>query len=146
MNALELTIEWLPVALQAWIFVLLLKKALYRRLPIFFVYTISQIATGIVRDILAGSRNYFYVYWWTAAIIAVLSFLSPSLVSTPLARDDSLDLGIRCMQGGGTSAGPLHSGWSHPRIGRDCRFLHHCRTCHAVFPDGQSRPGQVVSL
>lgn len=76
MNALELTIEWLPVALQAWIFVLFLRKALYRRFPVFFVYTVCQIATGLLRGISLGSQNFFYIYWWSAAIIAVLSFLS----------------------------------------------------------------------
>ena len=76
MNALGLTIEWLPVALQAWIFVIFLRKQLYRRFPVFFVYTLCQIATGLVRGSSLGSRNYFYVYWWSAAIIAILSFLS----------------------------------------------------------------------
>jgi hypothetical protein len=76
MKALEFIIDWLPVVLQAWIFALLCSKKLYRRFPLFFVYTSCQIVTGLGQAALVGSKNYFYVYWWSAAIVALLSVLA----------------------------------------------------------------------
>jgi hypothetical protein len=76
MKAFELTVEWLPVMLQGWIFTLLWSKRLYRRFALFSLYTASQIITGVARAVLVGSKSYFYVYWWTAAIDALLSVLA----------------------------------------------------------------------
>jgi hypothetical protein len=76
MKALELTIEWLPVTLQAWIIVLVVKKNLHRRFPLFLLYTVVQIGTFLARAALLGSKSYFALYWWTAAIQAVLSLLA----------------------------------------------------------------------
>jgi len=76
MSALEFTVEWLPVALQAWISVILARKGLYRRFPLFVLYTIVQIGTALARADWFGSKSYFYVYWWTAAIQALVSVLA----------------------------------------------------------------------
>jgi hypothetical protein len=76
MKVLEFTIDCLPIILQLWIFVLLCRKRLYRRFAFFSVYTASQIMTGLLRAALVGNKTYFYVYWWTAAIDALLSILA----------------------------------------------------------------------
>jgi hypothetical protein len=76
MNVLEFTIEWLPVTLQVWIFVLLVRKGLYRRFPLFLLYTLVQIGTGLAQATLVGSKNYFYVYWWSMAMVGLLSVLA----------------------------------------------------------------------
>lgn len=76
MKVLEFIIEWLPVTLQLWIIALFLRKRLYRRFPIFFVYTSCQILADVAQAVLVGGKNYFYVYWCSAALIAVLSFLA----------------------------------------------------------------------
>jgi hypothetical protein len=77
MHALELIIEWLPVALQVWILIIFFaKRSLYRRFPLFLLYTVAQIGMVLARAYWFGSKNYFYVYWWTAAIQALLSVLA----------------------------------------------------------------------
>jgi hypothetical protein len=76
MNVLEFIIDWLPVTLQVWILVLLARKGLYRRFPLFLLYTLVQIGTGLARAALVGSKDYFEVFWWTAATQALLSVLA----------------------------------------------------------------------
>jgi hypothetical protein len=76
MNVLEFIIDWLPVTLQVWIFVLLARKRLYGRFPLFLLYTFVQIGTGLVLAASVGNKYYYYLYWWTAAIQALLSVLA----------------------------------------------------------------------
>jgi len=76
MKALEISTEWLPLALQAWLLILLVNKGLSRRFPLFLLYIVSQIVTGLARATLISNKSYFYVYWWTAGIEALLSFLA----------------------------------------------------------------------
>jgi hypothetical protein len=76
MKVLELIIEWLPIALQLWICVLFARRSLYRRFPLFLLYTVVQIGTGLVRVTLLNSKDYFYAFWWTAAVQALLSVLA----------------------------------------------------------------------
>jgi hypothetical protein len=76
MHALEFIIDWLPVTLQAWILFLLCKKGLYRRFPLFLLYTVVQIVTGLVSAAAVGSKIYFDLYWWTIAVQGLLSVLA----------------------------------------------------------------------
>ncbi len=76
MHALEFIIEWLPVTLQAWILFLLCRKGLYRRFPLFLLYTVVQIVTGLALAASVGSKGYFYLFWWTTALQGLLSVLA----------------------------------------------------------------------
>ena len=72
-----LALEWSSVALQVWILVLMGRRNLYRRFPIFSVYTAYLIAATILRSVfLSRPHIYFYVYWFTEPgeiLLAVLA-------------------------------------------------------------------------
>lgn len=73
MNTVEFILNWLPTAIQVWILALLIKKQLYRRFPIFFVYTAGLILAGFVRASTSTTTQYFYIYWWSEVLIVALS-------------------------------------------------------------------------
>jgi hypothetical protein len=76
MHVLEFIIEWLPIPLQLWIVVLMVKKGLYRRFPYFFFYMVYATVTDIARTVLIGRAAYFYVYWSTEASADLASVMA----------------------------------------------------------------------
>jgi hypothetical protein len=74
LNVLSLAV---PIILQACIVVLLLKHQLQRRFIWFFVYTIYSLLELIVRLVVLGHyETYFIVYWSTEPIDLALSVLA----------------------------------------------------------------------
>lgn len=62
----SLSVEWVSVALQLSIFIVLGRRNLYRRFPLFSAYTAFLILTTILRSaVLSRPRLYFYLYWFT---------------------------------------------------------------------------------
>jgi hypothetical protein len=76
MHHLEFIIEWLPIPLQAWILVLLVRKGLTRRFPVFLFYTAYVTVIDLARVVLVGTAAYIYVYWSTEAIAVLASVLA----------------------------------------------------------------------
>jgi hypothetical protein len=76
MHILEFIIEWLPIPLQAWILVLLVKKALTRRFPVFFFYTAYVTVIDLARVVLVSTQAYIYVYWSTEAIAVLIAVMA----------------------------------------------------------------------
>jgi hypothetical protein len=69
----------ITLLLQAWVVVLMWKKKLVGRFPVFFSYVVYQMVEGIFRWIIEGSRGtgswlYYYVYWATEILEIVLLF------------------------------------------------------------------------
>src|SRR5882724_10493412 len=76
MRLLEFILEWLSIPLEVWILVLLIKKGLYRRFPLFFCYMVFATGADLARTVLIGHAAYFYVYWWTYAIADLICVLA----------------------------------------------------------------------
>lgn len=67
----------IPIALQMCILGLLIWRKLQKRFPWFFVYILYALLEAILRLSVAGSRNtYFIVYWSTAVPGVVLTILA----------------------------------------------------------------------
>jgi hypothetical protein len=75
-HVLELIIEWLPIPLETWILVLLLRKGLHRRFPLFFFHMVYTTITELTRTLMVGTAPYFYIYWWTKAIADLTAVLA----------------------------------------------------------------------
>jgi len=77
MNWFGLALEWSSVALQVWIFVLMVRRNHYRRFPLFALYTAYLILATALRSLfLSNRRIYFYIYWFTEPgeiLLAVLA-------------------------------------------------------------------------
>src|SRR5579859_1622777 len=74
---LGLTLQWGSVPLLAWIFILMGRKHLYHRFPLFAAY----IAVVIVRTVLCSvflsrPHAYFYVFWITQPFETLLAVLA----------------------------------------------------------------------
>ncbi len=74
---LGLTLEWGSVALLVWIFILMGQKHLYRRFPLFTLYTAALVLVTILRSAFLSHRHaYFYVYWLTEPAEVLLAVLA----------------------------------------------------------------------
>jgi hypothetical protein len=77
MNPFHIILTIVPVALQAWLSAVLLRSSLHKRFPYFFAYTLFSVASGGVKAVVHGNGwPYFFVYWISEALYAVLGFLS----------------------------------------------------------------------
>ncbi|SRR6266567_1294007 len=76
MHVLEFIVEWLPIPLQMWIVVLLVRKSLHRRFPLFFSYMVYATVIDVARAVMIGRSAYFYVYWGTEASDDLISVLA----------------------------------------------------------------------
>jgi hypothetical protein len=77
LTTLQLTMWWITFALQAGIAVGMLRRRLVREMPVFFGYTIFHLVQFFV-EMAAYKTSYlafFYVYWTTEIIDALLTFL-----------------------------------------------------------------------
>lgn len=64
------------IGVQAWLAILIFLRGLHVQFRYFFVYTVYAVVTELVR--LATSERgwtYYYIYWTTEAIYAILAFL-----------------------------------------------------------------------
>jgi hypothetical protein len=67
----------IPALLQSWLAVLLVRRSIHRRFPVFFTYTIFSILAAVT--LLVVQRNpwaYFYAYWIAEALYALLGFFA----------------------------------------------------------------------
>ena len=72
-----LALEWTSVALQVWIFVLMGRRNLYGRFPLFAIYTAYMIVTTVLRSVFLSNRAvYFYVYWFSEPGQILLAILA----------------------------------------------------------------------
>src|SRR5215471_7987373 len=63
--------------LGVWLAGLILKTKLHLRFPFFFAYVLSFVLIGIVRfSVISHYRTYFFVFWITEAVYAVLALLA----------------------------------------------------------------------
>jgi len=63
--------------LGVWLAALILKERLHRRFPFFFTYVLSLVLIGIVRfSVISHYRTYFFVFWITEAVYAILALLA----------------------------------------------------------------------
>src|SRR5438045_4519653 len=77
MHRLGLVLEWSSVALQVWIFVLMGRRNLYRRFPLFAFYIAYLILATILRSLFLSNQHiYFYVYWFTEPGEILLAILA----------------------------------------------------------------------
>ena len=74
----DLILTLISLLLQVWLMAILIQKGLYRRLPFFAAYTVYSILAGCVRMALLGGNyiTYFYVYWATEPLYALLGLLA----------------------------------------------------------------------
>jgi hypothetical protein len=74
---IQLALWVLQPALQAVVAVIVFRRHLHREFPVFFTYTIAQIALFAVEFPVyrwGGSSAYFYTFWVGAAVNVVLAF------------------------------------------------------------------------
>ena len=72
-----LSLQWICVILQVWILVLMGRRSLYGRFPLFAAYIAYVAVQTVVRSaFLANQHLYFYVYWFTAPIEMILTVLA----------------------------------------------------------------------
>jgi hypothetical protein len=77
MHWFGLVLEWSSVALQVCIFVLMGRRNLYRRFPLFALYTAYLILATVLRSLfLPNPHVYFYVYWVSEPGEIVLAILA----------------------------------------------------------------------
>jgi hypothetical protein len=79
MRITTLILPFATLLLQVCLGVILVRKGLYRRFPVFTAYTVYAVATAIVRTALdvGGSKFvYFYVFWGTESLYAVLGLIA----------------------------------------------------------------------
>jgi hypothetical protein len=70
-NLAELVIS---LILEIWLVALLFKRGVRRHFPVFFVFTLYTALLTFARLItISDYRAYFYVYWWTESLFAILS-------------------------------------------------------------------------
>jgi hypothetical protein len=77
MSIIDSLLSLIPVALQIWLATMLVRRAVHRSFSFFFVYTMFSIIAGIARFLaLNYPWTYYYTYWATEALYAVLGFLA----------------------------------------------------------------------
>jgi hypothetical protein len=70
-NLVELAISFV---LETWLVVLLFKRKVRRHFPMFFSFVLYATATAVARLVtVTHYRTYFYTFWWTEALLLVLS-------------------------------------------------------------------------
>ena len=73
MSMLQQVLWWIALPLQVWLLWQLIRVRALKVYPCFFAYTLfSVIATSLRYLVHNNDENYFYVYWATEAIYAVL--------------------------------------------------------------------------
>ena len=74
---LGLTVEWICIALQGWILVLMLRGKLWLKFPLFSAYVAYVAVQMVLRSaFLSNPRVYLYVYWITAPFEMILTVLA----------------------------------------------------------------------
>lgn len=74
-------------ALMTVLLLLLLRRKLHLRFPVFFTYCLSIVAVAVLRFLVAGNATaYFYVYWATEAAYVVIAFVAMLSVLNPLTQ------------------------------------------------------------
>src|SRR5262249_1536668 len=64
----DLIVLGMSLLLELWLFVLLLKRHIFRLFPIFFTFTLYTALLTVTRLATLGHyRVYFFAYWWTEA-------------------------------------------------------------------------------
>jgi hypothetical protein len=77
MNLSRAILIIVPIALQAWLGVVLFGRRLHKRFPCFFAYTLFSVGSGAAKALVNGNRwPYFLVYWISEGLYAILGFLS----------------------------------------------------------------------
>lgn len=70
-NLAELAIS---LILEIWLVALLFKRGVRRHFPVFFAFTLYTALLTFARLVTSSDyRAYFYVYWWTESLFAILS-------------------------------------------------------------------------
>jgi hypothetical protein len=73
MNLLNLILWWAVLPLQAVLLFVLIRKRAFETFPCFFAYTLFSVVAGLARFLLRGHHNsYFWAYWGTDAVYALL--------------------------------------------------------------------------
>lgn len=76
MSAFGYIVGWSPTPLLVWVLVLLFKKHLIRRFPLFFTCTVFLILADLARLAFVGKRIYFQAYWTTQAGYVLLAIFA----------------------------------------------------------------------
>jgi len=73
-NAIKIS---LSLGLEFWLVILLFRRGVRRHFPLFFTFSLYSVAVGVARLVTVNSyRTYFYVFWWTDAILLALSLVA----------------------------------------------------------------------
>ena len=73
MSMLQQVLWWIVLPLQVWLLWQMIRTHAYKTYPCFFAYTLfSVIATSLRYAVRSQEEFYFYVYWATEAIYALL--------------------------------------------------------------------------
>lgn len=115
-----LALEWFSVALQVWIFVLMGRRNLYRRFPLFAAYTAYMIVTTVLRSVFLSNRPvYFYVYWLSEPGQILLAIMAVHESFLAVFRAFYLLWWFRLLIPGAIIAALVYSGWNayaHPPL------------------------------
>lgn len=78
MSALSSVFVLVPAILQCWLGIILARRGLHRHFRFFFSYTVFAIVAAIAKFFatLRGYQAYFFVYWSTEALYAILGMLA----------------------------------------------------------------------
>lgn len=77
MTSIDKILPLVVLALGVWLAGLMLKTRLYLRFPFFFTYVLSFILIGVVKfSVIGHYRVYFFTFWISEAIYAVLALLA----------------------------------------------------------------------
>jgi hypothetical protein len=118
---LGLTFQWTSVALQVWIFVLMGRRNLYRRFPIFASYTAYVVMSAVLRSVfLSDWHIYFYVYWFTQPAEILLSVLAVHESFMRVFGHFYQLRWFRFLFPGTIAAALIYAGWkayAHPPVG-----------------------------
>lgn len=67
----------LPAALQAWLAMILVRRGAHRAFPFFFAYNVFSVGALLLKFAVSANHTaYFYTYWLTDAVYAILGLLA----------------------------------------------------------------------
>ncbi len=67
----------LSLGLEIWLLALLVRREVRRHFPVFFAYCVCVLGITVLRLASSGRyRTYFYLFWWTEAVLVPLSLMA----------------------------------------------------------------------
>lgn len=120
-----ISVQWISILLHAWIFVLIVRRGLSHRFPIFTAYIAYGVVEMVLRSIfLSNPAIYFYVFWITAPLEMTLMVLAAHESFLRVFRGFYLLWWFRVLFPGAIAGSLVYSAWrgyTAPAFGASAR-------------------------